>query len=89
VERRRQRQMCIRDSSKSIDLKPNSICLTYCQIPIVYTISNQKSIEILFNDDKKVHFESLMIDYDTSKQIFKRTGAIKQINVSVLASELK
>jgi hypothetical protein len=76
-------------NSKSIDLKPNSICLTYCQIPIVYTISNQKSIEILFNDYKKVHFESLMIDYDTSKQIFKRTGAIKQINVSVLASELK
>lgn len=76
-------------NSKSIDLKPNSICFTYCQIPIVYTISHQKSIEILFNDDKHMHFESLTIDYDTSKQIFKRTGAIKQINVSVLASELK
>ena len=76
-------------NSKSIDLKPNSICFTYCQIPIVYTISNQKSIEILFNDDKHMHFESLTIDYDTSKQIFKRTGAIRQINVSVLVSELK
>ncbi len=76
-------------NSNSIDLKPNSICFTYCQIPIVYTISNQKNIEILFNDDKQMHFESLTIDYDTSKQIFKRTGAIKQINVSVLASELK
>lgn len=76
-------------NSKSIDLKPNSICFTYCQIPIVYTISHQKSIEILFNNDKHMHFESLTIDYDTSKQIFKRTGTIKQINVSVLASELK
>ena len=76
-------------NSKSIDLKPNSICFTYCQIPIVYTISHQKSIEILFTDGRHMHFESLTIDYDTSKQIFKRTGAIKQINVSVLESELK
>lgn len=79
----------VNSKSKSIDLKPNSMCFTYCQIPIIYTISNQKSIEVLFNDAKLIKFESLTIDNETSKLIFERTGEINQIIVSILESELK
>ncbi len=79
----------VNSKSKSIDLKPNSMCFTYCQIPIIYTISNQKSIEVLFNDAKLTKFESLTIDNETSKLIFERTGEISQIIVRILESELK
>lgn len=75
--------------SKTIDLKSNSICFTYCQIPVIYKISNQRSIEVLLNDEKHKNFESLTIDKETSKLIFERTGEIMQIIVNILESELK
>jgi len=76
-------------NSKTIQLNSNSICFTYCQIPIIYTISNQQSVEILYNDNSHTKFDSLVIDDKTSNQVFGRTAQINQIIVSVLASELK
>ena len=76
-------------NSKTIDLNPNSICFTYCQIPIIYKIASQEGIEIVFNDNSQTKYNSLTIDNKTSKQIFERTNAINQIIVSVLESELK
>jgi hypothetical protein len=75
--------------SKTIALKPNSICFTYCQIPIVYTMSNQQSIEIKYNDGVNTKFDSLIMDAKTSKKVFSRTNEIAQITVTVLKSELK
>jgi hypothetical protein len=74
---------------KSIDLIPNSICFTYCQIPIIYQISNQQSIEIIYNDNTQIMFDALTLDNKTSKQVFERTGEIGQIIVGVLESDLK
>ena len=76
-------------NSKTIQLNSNSICFTYCQIPIIYTISNQQSVEIIYNDNSHTKFDSLIMDDKTSNQVFGRTAQINQIMVCVLESELK
>ncbi len=74
---------------QTIKLQANSLCFTYCQIPIIYKISNQKSIDVIYNDSKNQKFDALCMDDKTSKQVFKRTNEINHIVVHILENELK
>ena len=76
-------------NQKSIALHPDSLCFTYCQIPIIYKIATHQSIEILYNDGTSTKFDTLTMNNKTSKQVFGRTAEINQISVRVLESELK
>ncbi len=68
---------------KQIKLEKNSLCFTYCQIPIVYKLAENPSLQVVLNTKKTLTFESLNIDKKTSNQIFKRTGEVSQIIVSI------
>ena len=74
---------------KVIELPVNSLGFTYCQIPIIYLISEQDSIEVFFKDGSIKKFDSLMIDEETSEKIFKRTGGIAHIKASISITYLK
>ncbi|WP_438965189.1 hypothetical protein [Flavobacterium sp.] len=74
---------------KSITLAENSLAFTYCQIPVIYKIANQKAIEVHFNDGTSTKSESLQLDLETSKHVFGRTGTINHIEVHILENELK
>ena len=76
-------------NQKSIELQPNSLCFTYCQIPIIYKISNKKSIEINYINNTNIKFDILNLDNKTSQQVFKRTNEIHDIVVTILEKELK
>ena len=79
----------VNSNSESIDLSPDSICFTYCQIPIIYTISNQKNVTVWYVNGLQETFNSLIIDGKISKKIFERTGEINKIIVNVPENELK
>ena len=68
---------------KAIQVGPNSLCFTYCQIPIVYTIGSSDRIEVIHSNNTKVDFDSLQLDTPTSQKLFLRTGEILQINVTI------
>jgi hypothetical protein len=76
-------------NKKTLALDTNSLCFTYCQIPIIYKISNQKAIEVFYNDSNIQKFNDLTLDAKTSKQVFERTNEIEHIIVHVLVHELK
>lgn len=67
----------------TIMLNPASLCFTYCQVPVVYQISNTNSLEVILNNNKKVVFNSLSLDASISKSIFERQGDVNQIMVSI------
>jgi hypothetical protein len=79
----------IKFNSQTIEIETNSLCFTYCQIPIIYKISNQKGIEINYNDNSIQKIKSLTMDTKSSNQVFKRTNEINYIVVYVLENELK
>ena len=67
-----------------LDVKKNSLCFTYCQVPIIYSKSSSQKITIDFINGKSVSVQGNELDNESSKSLFDRENIIKQINVSVL-----
>ncbi|BAO75023.1 hypothetical protein [Winogradskyella sp. PG-2] len=74
---------------KSILMKARSLGFTYCQVPIVYQISENDRLEISFKNGTSKTIDSLTIDVTTSKQIFGRTGEVTKIIAHINSSYLK
>ena len=75
--------------AQSITIPSNSLAFTYCQVPIIYHISDKDHIEIIFKDGTSSKIDALVIDLKTSEKIFKRTGDIVQINTYINSTYLK
>jgi len=75
--------------TQSIIIPTNSLAFTYCQVPIIYHISDKDCLEIIFKDGTSSKIDALTIDHKTSEKIFKRTGDVVQIKAHVNNSYLK
>ncbi len=72
-----------------LELPAGSICFTYCQVPIVYILSEDASLEIVANSGQTTQYDTLELDQQTSKKMFERSGDISHIVVHVKASDLR
>ncbi|MGN8225100.1 hypothetical protein [Gracilimonas sp. BCB1] len=72
-----------------IELPEKSLAFTYCQVPVVYSISDSESIHIEFNDGSRKNYESLKLDKETSGKIFGRNGEIRQVSVNLNKNQLR
>jgi len=79
----------VNQDREAISILEHSLCFTYCQVPIIYTIAAQPSIKVEFSNGTFREFDSMMLDEVTSQKIFKRTGEVNKITVSVMSSILK
>ncbi|MBC6366210.1 hypothetical protein [Algoriphagus sp. AK58] len=60
----------------------NSLCFTFCQVPVVYELGSKKRLEaILEGGIKAVQEGTLTLDQDLSRKIFNRTGEVKKLVV--------
>ena len=75
--------------AQSIIIPAKSLAFTYCQVPIIYHISDKDCLEIIFKDGTSSKIDTLTIDHKTSEKIFKRTGDVVQIKAHVNNSYLK
>lgn len=73
----------LNEQVKTIDLQKDSICFTYCQIPIIYRLAKHNGIEVISINNAIVEFDGLSLDMETSKKVFERTGKIDHIIVSL------
>ena len=67
---------------QQITLEKNSIGFTYCQVPIVYQLNAENSLEVFFTNATSLKFERLHLDNEVSAKIFDRTGEIEKIVVT-------
>ncbi len=72
-----------------IELKKGSLCFTYCQVPIIYKLSNTINLEVEFKNNTIKAFETLGLDAATSKEVFQRTGEVIQIVVYLKEKTLR
>lgn len=79
----------VQQQKNELTLDTNSLCFTYCQVPIVYSISNQNSLEVILEDGSAQNFDSLSLDLELSQNLFQRTGKIIQINATINEALLK
>jgi hypothetical protein len=73
----------IDNDEAQIELDTNSLCFTYCQIPVIYKLSHSESLEVVFNDRTVGSFENLSLDIALSQLIFGRKSNINHIVVSL------
>jgi len=73
----------------ALKLESGSLCYTYCQIPIVYTLADQDELEIKMSNGANSKSKNLSLDAENSQRIFGRTGDIVQLIVHVNKDTLK
>ena len=78
-----------RGESQNLDLPPNSLCFTLCQVPVVYALSQDVGLELLKADGSKTTQQTAVLSREASEKIFGRTGAIRRITVYVQETILK
>jgi hypothetical protein len=74
---------------KELLLEPDSLGFTYCQVPVVYKISDDDSIEVLQNDASRTVIKGSVLSKDLSGSIFLRKGEVLQVNVSIAKKNLR
>ena len=77
------RYTAVNGNDEHIELENGSLCFTYCQVPVIYKLADKEGITVILNTSKTIDFEQLSLDHHTSDMLFKRTGDINQIIVSI------
>jgi hypothetical protein len=68
---------------KTIQLGAGTMSFTYCQTLIIYKLDTNNGIQVIYNDGSVQEFNNLKLDLEVSKKVFKRTGDINRIIVSL------
>ena len=74
---------------KTIELTENSLGFTFCQIPVVYQLSDNSNIEIFDNQGNSKTINQLTLDAKTSQDVYSRNGNIEKLIVNLVATNLK
>ena len=78
------------DSEEStLKVDANQLVFTYCQVPVVYSISNEYKTTISFKDGTQQIFDQMGLDKETSEKVFSRLGDVVSITVHVKEDHLK
>jgi hypothetical protein len=71
-----------------ISIPENSLCFSYCQVPIIYKLADKNNITVTYSDSTENQIDGLTLDAETSNHIFRRTGKVKCITVLLQESSL-
>ena len=73
----------------TVELPPNSLAFTCCQVPVIYSKGEIDQIQLTMHDGSLKIISSLWLDTETSEKIFKRTGEIVQIRVHLESHQFR
>jgi predicted nucleotidyltransferase len=79
----------VHSNHKQLPLEADSLCFTYCQVPVVYKLATENSLEILDKNNIATKSNNLQLDANTSRQIFERSGKIVQLTVYLKGTLLR
>lgn len=79
----------ISGNDKIIPVEKGSLAFTFCQIPVIYKISNVNSLKVLLDNGQTENLPSTSLNKEISKNIFERTGEVQRILVELADGKLK
>jgi hypothetical protein len=79
----------LKGNQQSISVPAKSLCFTYCQVPVIYTIAEKAGLEIYLSDGEKVVAQETVLTAEMSQHVFRRSGVIHYIHVVLTEPELK
>ncbi|MEM7657784.1 MAG: hypothetical protein AAF399_16755, partial [Bacteroidota bacterium] len=66
---------------EALSLAAGTLGFTFCQVPIVYHLSDTPGIRLLLADGKEATIKGLHLGSEYSQEIFGRTGKVQRIDV--------
>lgn len=79
----------VKSNASSLKLSENTLFFTKCEVPVIYEISENESVEIFDENDEAKTVNELIINKEDSENIFKRNGKISLIKVKIRKEQLK
>jgi len=79
----------LQGESQSLPLPVDSLAFTYCQIPVVYLLSEKDAVTVYLKDASQLQSDEPALDLNTSQSLFRRTGEVLKIEFSVSSHTLK
>ncbi|MDW5287550.1 hypothetical protein [Formosa sp. PL04] len=73
----------VKGVKKEIQLEENSLCFTYCQVPVIYQKGAENTLTIFFEDNSTIQSRTLSIDAATSTLLFERAGEVEKVTVTI------
>jgi len=73
----------IQHIERNLLVEKNSICFTYCLVPVIYKLAKKSEIKVFFTDQTTKSFGENQLDIHTSNQVFERSGIIEKIAVGI------
>lgn len=67
----------------NIQIDKNQLFFTFCQVPVIYELSDNEKTEVTFQEGSVQTTSRYVLDENTSKEIFRRSGKVKGIKVWV------
>ena len=64
---------------RSLTLPRGSLAFTYCQVPIIYILSDEERLEVFMSDGSCLDIVTSKLSPEISRKIFKRTGEVEMI----------
>jgi hypothetical protein len=68
---------------QALALEAGTLGFTYCQVPILYRLSNESKVTLHLADGSARGIEGLLMDEAASHEIFTRSGNIVRVEVSL------
>jgi len=78
----------INNEWQNLELEPNSLAFTWCQVPIVYRLVETKPGLTLNTKSGQMTSDALLIDSEMAQSLFKRDGIIESIYVDIPRDQL-
>jgi len=69
-------------NKNNLTIPANSLAFTYCQVPFVYSQSDESKITVHKKNNEQIELNTLILDENLSNSIFTRDGNIEKITVS-------
>ncbi len=79
----------VQGTTRQIEVEQGALCFTYCQVPIIYQLSDQNQVTVLDTNEQARHFDDLHLDKKLSDQVFERKGTVDRIIVQLKQGFLK
>ncbi|MFY0673330.1 MAG: hypothetical protein JXQ87_07990 [Bacteroidia bacterium] len=69
---------------KTVDCASDSIAYTYCQVPVIYTLSDTPSLTVYHTNGKLEELDGATCTKEISEALFARNGQIEKIEVGLV-----
>jgi len=73
--------------NRQISLDKNQLVYTFCQVPVIYTFSDEEKISVYFKNGKADKIQGNTINEKISTMIFSRSGEVKSVEVTLKADK--